>query len=264
MTRPVVLASLKTGITRLREKGGANPQSLYDLVNGYVDESGSPTSRPGVKAFHAIGSTGTKGMTTFKGKVIVFANTVTDPGDARFQCLVLRHPTDPAALIRTIHYSRPIAGALYVIAEFDDDAVYHYWMQEAPVWQANTIYFEGQLVQPSVGNGFAYVATRPGEPNPVWAPGVLRAVNDIVEPTVANGYKFTVQSTQGDSPSSGTTEPTWNAEDDALTYEDVSTATPSTPTYPTPVTTPLPVDPGRYSNPGGTRPPNSNINEPER
>lgn len=210
-----VLASLKTGITRLRPKGGASPQSLYDCVNGYVDASGAPTGRPGTKRYHVIPTTGTKGCATFNNKIVVFANTVTDPDDDRFICIVLRHATDPASLIRKIHFAKPIAGALYVIAEFSDGAVFHYWIEEPDVWEADTVYMEGQLVSPTTPNGFTYMATRNGPPNPLWAAGVVREIGDRVEPTTANGYYYEViDVVEGDTGGSGeppTNQPLTNA-----------------------------------------------------
>lgn len=250
-----LLSSLSTGITRLREKGGASPKSLYDLVNGFVDQSGAPVSRPGTMPKHRITTLGTKGLTTFKGKLIVFASDVIAPGSAEFRVLVLRHPTNDAATIKYIHYAKPIAGAMYVAAEFSDSEVFHYWLQEAPLWQANHLYLEGEIVQPAVPNGFTYMATRVGPPNPLWAPGVLRTVGDKVEPTTRNGYYYQVTITQGDSPASGQVEPKWIAEDGALVYEDVSGTDPPPDTFaPVPVAPVSPVAP-RYSNPGGSRPP---------
>lgn len=233
MLRMELIASLKTGITRLRTKGGASPQALYDLVNGFVDASGAPTSRPGVSQMH-VTPAGTKGCTTFNGKIVVFANEVIDPGDARFECLVLRHPTDPTALLRTIHFAGPIAGALFVTAEFDDGEVFDYWMESADTWEAETVYFQNGLVQPTVPNGFVYRATRLDEPRLAWAAGVARTVGDEIEPTTYNGYWYECVDTLGNNPASGQTEPTWPTDDGAQVIEETSaTATPSNPNPPT-------------------------------
>ena len=47
VTRIVYLNALKAGISRLRTKGGPDPETLYDLVNGYVTQAGTVESRPG-------------------------------------------------------------------------------------------------------------------------------------------------------------------------------------------------------------------------
>ena len=44
---PVTLSAVQAGITRLRTKGGASPESLYDLINGYVTAARTIAPRPG-------------------------------------------------------------------------------------------------------------------------------------------------------------------------------------------------------------------------
>src|SRR6478736_3595901 len=72
MPRAINLGSLVTGMTRLREKGSPSPEGLYDLVNGYIDKSGSPVSRSGTPLDYTL-PTGTKGGMAFEGKIHVFA-----------------------------------------------------------------------------------------------------------------------------------------------------------------------------------------------
>lgn len=57
---------------------------------------------------------------------------------------------------------------------------------------------------------------------------------------------------------SGAVEPTWILPEGALTYENVSAGQLVPNPTPPPVTTPI-FDGGRYSNPGGSRPPTSTI-----
>jgi hypothetical protein len=258
--RAVPLATLKTGITRLRDKGGAQSTSLYDLVNGFVDDSGSPTIRPGTRQYHRITTSNTKGCATFNNKIVVFSHQVVDPGHDDFICMVLRHPTDPNALIEKIHYAKPFKGEMYVVAEFDDETTWHYSVKEPEAWQANHVYMEGGVVQPTVPNGYTYMATRLGPPNPLWAPNVERAVGDRVEPTEANGYYYEVTDTQGDNPKSGATEPTWIAAEGAIVYEDASGSTVTPPTYPGDGG-PIYDNEDRYDNPGGSRPGSGTIDE---
>lgn len=247
-----LLSSLKTGITRLRTKGGASPTALYDLVNGYIDSSGSPVVRHGARGYHRL-PTGTKGLTLFEGRFVVFSHTIVAMTDPEFVCVVLRHPTDPNSPIKRVWFAQPFVGFLYVAAEFENGDTYHYWAVDADAWQANTTYLENGVVQPTVANGFTYAAHRVGEPGIMWAAGVARQVGDIVEPTEYNGFYYTCIATYGDNPASGPTEPDWPTIAGGQVIEETSgpSVTPPTTAPPPPDTGYVP--PG-YENPGGSRP----------
>jgi hypothetical protein len=115
-------------------------------------------------------------------------------------------------------------GSLYVVAEFVSGDVYHFWPNAAGEWVANTAYSAGDVIEPSTPTGFNYRATRLGAAYPQWAANVPRAVSDIVEPTTYNGFGYIVTDTSGDTPASGTTEPTWPTEDGAQITEDTEGA----------------------------------------
>jgi len=170
---------------------------------------------------------------------------------------VLRHP-DPEFVgqITAIHFSAPFMGYLYVVAEFDDGQIFHYYLRNPSKWSPNHEYLDGDVVQPTTPNGYYYKATPKVSPV-AWAPGVKRAVNDVVQPTTANGFKYTVTSTSGSNPSSGSVEPDWPKLNGATVNEFAeSDGTPSPPAAP-PTTAPPPPD--GYNNPGGTAPPRSPI-----
>lgn len=240
------LTPLKSGINRLRMKGGADPASLYDLVNAYVDIAGNPTSRPGTRSL-VILPAGTLGLCAFAGKQHVFAMTPIDPGDSRFVVDVLIHP-DPefTGTLVAIHFAKPFLGFLYVVAEFSDGQVFHYWLQSNDAWQASTIYMMGDTVRPTSVNGFIYSPTTTDDP-PAWAANTKYAIGDYVQPSTYSGYKYELVELDGDNPASGSTEPTWIASEGALIDEDVDkTPAPST-------TTTTPTSPGgsRYDNLSG-------------
>ncbi len=65
--RIVTLNAAKGGINRLRVKGGADPSTLYDLVNGYVDQAGVLCSRPGTENTVVLPGGATKGMCDQRG-----------------------------------------------------------------------------------------------------------------------------------------------------------------------------------------------------
>jgi hypothetical protein len=247
------LDSSKGGINRLRVKGGADKNNLYDLVNGYVDSSGSAQSRDGTGQDAELES-GTIGLCAFNGELVVFATSAkTVP--AGYVCEIIVHPTDPDLELVEIHYAGPFLGFLYIVAEYSDGSVHDYWLQRRDAWQANTFYNLGAIVEPTVRNGFAYRAHRIGDPGVVWAPDVPRTIGDVVEPTTPNGYEYTVTNTVGASPKSGKVEPTWPTEDGATVDEntDLSDGSGGGSTAP-PSDVPPPDVVDRYKNPGGNRP----------
>lgn len=153
-------------------------------------------------------------------------------------------PTDPAGTtystgegpaLRTIHFSEPFLGALYVAAEFEDDSVYHYWLQKANAWQADTMYDLGDLVFPTTANGIAYVASRVGDPYPQWQADEARFdglgysyAQSIVEPSEYTGYCYVCVAVDGPNPRSGTVEPTWPTSEGGQVTERTDTGVPET------------------------------------
>ncbi len=219
--RPVPLTVLKGGINRLRTKGGARADTLYDLVNGRLTDAGTVKCRPGTIRTATLDPL-TKGLCAFNGTFHVFCHIiVTVP--AGFTLKVIVHPDATAAVpivLSRIHFAAPFLGFLYVVAEFADGGIYHYWLSSSGTWTASTIYNNGDIVEPTMPNGLAYQAIRISSPHPSWAPNVIRTVGDIIEPTVYNNYLYTVVATLGDNPHSGDIEPTWPTSSGAQVIED--------------------------------------------
>lgn len=223
------LNAVNGGISRLRTKGGARPDTLYDLLNGYVDEAGAITSRPGTVVTHQL-PVGTKGLCAFAGGLVVFSHQVVTGMPVGVRCEVLTHPNSPGVALSRIHYAGPFLGYLFVTAEFSDGQIFDYWLQSATVWQANTDYTLYYVVQPSAENGFTYQATRLNPAAPAWKPSTERAVGDVIEPTEANSFEYVAIETYGSPPRTGTIEPTWIAEEGAIVIEESdSTANPTPP-----------------------------------
>lgn len=229
------------GINRLRIKGGPKPTNLYDLVDGYVDASGAPTSRPGTE-HDVLLPEGTKGLMAFDGGMLVFSHLALTTDNPKYTVERITHPTIPTAPLLEIHFAGPFLGYPYVAAEFVNGDVFHYWLQAREPWAANTAYQEGDVVEPSTPNGFAYRAHRVGAPGIAWAPNVARTLGDVIEPTVANGYEYTVIDTLGATPRSGATEPVWPESDGAIVLEETNGAIESTTTTTSDGTTTLPAD----------------------
>lgn len=142
--------------------------------------------------------------------------------DPTYVTHVLKHPDNLA--LKKIHFASPYLGALYVVAEYVNDDVYHFWLQAAEDWAADTEYSANQFAQPTTPNGLVYKATRLGDPNPSWAPNVPREVADLIEPTTYNEYYYEVVETNGDSPRSAGIEPIWPTNTGETIVENSETA----------------------------------------
>lgn len=250
--RVVPLSTSNGGMTRLRFKGDARPDTLYDLLNGYITLSGTIKPRPGTIEDITLPED-TVGLVAHKCKLYTFKHepdTTSNPD--KYVVAALRHPTDATIELLQIHFAANFMGFLYVAAEFQDGNVWHFWLEELDPWSANTDYQIGDRVFPSTENGYAYKATRTTSPSPAWAASVPRSVNDVIEPTVYNGYKYTAVAVTGDNPASGTTEPEWPTESGAQIIEytsgDGSTAISTTTLDPNPDLGSVPTP---YTNPAG-------------
>lgn len=223
MSRQVTLNAVQAGMTRLRDKGGANPNSLYELTNAYVTAARTIRSRPGTVLDYSV--PGTVGLAVYQGSLVVFSHQpVSVPAGVRLE--IIRHPTQPTLALSRIHFAAPIMGFLYVVAQFQNNDTFHFWLERIQPWTAGAIIKPGQTVSPTVPNGYVYTATRTDQPKQTWQPGVPRAVGDTVEPTKVDGYFYEVVEVSGTAPASGTAEPAWKAQRGAITIE--STDVPQT------------------------------------
>ena len=186
--RQFALTTAKGGINRLRDKGNASKDSLYDLLNGYVTQTNSIKPRPGTRLSYSL-PTGTKGLCAFHEKLHVFSSEVVTSLDAMVVIDVLRHPTNALLPLLEIHFAAPFLGYLYVSAEWLNGDVFHYWLQDNNAWQPSHVYLEGEIVQPTTPNGYAYQATRLTPAGTVCAPREPRPVCDVVDPTQEHAYE---------------------------------------------------------------------------
>lgn len=255
-----VLTAIKGGIDRQRVQGSPSPDTLYEFTNGYRDPDGVLRARPGSVAVYDVsgdpedpeapGDTYTVGFTVYRDAFVVYSHKPQTMPDG-VTCEVLVHPTEPELALSRIHFAAPFLQYLYVVAEFAGGDTFHFWLQRAETWEADAAYCIGDLVQPVIPNGMTYIAERVDTPNPLWAANVERQVGDRVEPTTADCNYYEVVDVIGDTPRSGATEPEWNTDDGAYTYEDVSTTAPAPPTTGPVTGSPSPDPDGRYINPGG-------------
>lgn len=205
--RAVPLTVLKGGINRLRTKGGASAAQLYDLVNGYITADGSIKPREGTLRVQTLDSS-TVGLATLNGVFQVFSNSLVSVPSG-YVDNVLVNPVNSALAVTKIWFAKPFMGFLYIVAQFSDGSIYHYWLQNNGTWAASTVYKTGNIVLPTVSNGLAFLAERDMPPNPTWAPEILTALNSIVEPTSYTGYAYQATAVAGTNPHTGQTEPVW-------------------------------------------------------
>jgi hypothetical protein len=240
VSEPVALTVVQGGITPARTKGAAPRNSLYDLVNAYVDVGKTVVVRPGTfRSQNLATSPANVGLTSFDGIDHVFCHVpVTVP--TGYVCNVLVNPTLSTDPVKKIHFAAPYMGFLYVVAEFNNGTVAHYWLQTNGVWTANTVHFTGDYVSPTVDNGFAFQAVRLEPPHTVWAPESAVSVNAVFEPTIYNGFMFKAIAVTGSSPHTGSSEPAWPAAENAQIQEFGDFGTTSSATSSPVSTTPSP------------------------
>lgn len=195
--RPVPLYNLKQGINRLRVKGGANPSSLYDLVNGWITVDGSVDPREGTIRSQALDGS-TKGLMADDGVFNVFSITQVSVPSGYVDNLLL-HPTDQSLALETIWFAKPFMGFPYVVAEFTNGDVFHYWLQDSGVWAPDTVYNTGTLILPkTTPTGLAYLAQRTSAVNPAWQPETTITLGTIIEPTEYTGFQYEAVAISGE------------------------------------------------------------------
>ena len=205
--RPVTLSTQKGGISRLRDKGGASPETLYNLVNGYVTTAKTIRARPGRTSAYTVDGA-TKGLTAYNGQLYTFSSAAL-PGLPALTNIVLPHPTNSALTIAKIHYAQPFLGRLYVVAEFSDASVFHYWVEKPPYRDTLTLYGYGQKVRPLPENGYYYQAINTSTATR-WTAGQTIVASDLRQPTVFNGFNYRAISVVGTAPvKTSDTEPVW-------------------------------------------------------
>lgn len=205
--KPIPLTTLRGGINRLKVKGAARADSLYDLTNAYITQAGTVVPREGTIRNAALNSN-TVGLMSFKGALNVFATSLQSV-PAGYLCNVLVHPTNPAATLTKIWFAKPFMGFPYVVAQFSTGDIFHYWLQSNGSWAPSTVYQTGAIVTPDTPNGLAYQAVRNAPQNSTWQPQATITVGTVIEPNEYTGYMYRAVAVEGTTPHTGSTEPTW-------------------------------------------------------
>ena len=134
--RPFPLTVLGGGINRLRVKGGAAANMLYDLQNGYVTNAGSIVPREGTLLAQTLDSS-TVGLAAANGKFNIFSSAWSTAAlPLNYVLNVLSDPNNTSASPTKIWFAKPFMGFEYVVAQFSNGDIFHYWLQNAGTWTA--------------------------------------------------------------------------------------------------------------------------------
>lgn len=207
--RPYPLTVLKGGINRLRVKGGAAADSLYDLQNAYVTNAGAVVPRDGTVRVATLDSS-TIGLAAANGQFNVFSSQFSAaalPGG--YVLNVLSNPVNSTASPTKIYFAKPFMGFEYVVASFSDGNVFHYWLQNSGTWASSTTYTSASIILPPTANGLAYQGLRDFPVQPPWTEETTITSGSYVEPTTPTGFAYQAVATTGSPVHTGAVEPVW-------------------------------------------------------
>lgn len=207
--RPFPITVLGGGINRLRVKGGAAANQLYDLQNAWITNAGAVGPREGTIRTATLDSS-TVGLAAANGQFNIFSSafsTATLP--AGYVLNVLSDPNNTSASPVKIWFAKPFMGFPYVVAQFSNGDIFHYWLQNSGVWTSGTDYTSASIVLPPVANGLAYQGVRDFPLQPLWTPETIITSGSYVEPNTPTGFTYQAIATTGTPVHTGATEPVW-------------------------------------------------------
>jgi hypothetical protein len=207
--RAYPLSVLQGGINRLRVKGNAAANSLYDLRNAYITNAGSIVPREGTQIATQLDSS-TVGLAAANGTFNIFSSQYsTATLGSNFVLNVLSNPVNTSSSPQIIWFAKPFMGFLYVVAQFTDSTVHHYWLQNDGTWTSNTDYTSASIVLPPTANGLAYQGVRDFPPNPLWTANTTVTSGSYIEPNTATGFCYQAIAVTGSPVHTGLSEPVW-------------------------------------------------------
>lgn len=208
MPRPYPIAEQVDGMSVLRTKGGASAKALQLLKNGWITSARTMQARPGSDLDRVLPA-GSHGVIGFADKFHTFTAAPITNTDPLVDVDILLHPTGGPAGIKRIHRAFVFLGRLYVVAEFTDGVVQHYYLEDPAAWTHDTGVAEGQAIQPSVPNGY-YYENLTTSTIPAWQANVQVALAESRQPRTANGFRYTITATTGNPPAyTSNNEPGW-------------------------------------------------------
>jgi hypothetical protein len=207
--RAYPITVLAGGINRLRVKGGAAANQLYDLQNSYITNSGAIQPREGTIRAATLDSS-TVGLAAANGTFNIFSSAFSTAAlPTNYVLNVLSNPNNTSSSPITIWYAKPFMGFLYVVAQFNDQSIHHYWLQNDGTWTSSTDYTSASIVLPPVANGLAYQGLRDFPPQPLWTPNTVIASASYIEPNTPTGFCYQAIAIAGNPVHTGAVEPVW-------------------------------------------------------
>lgn len=193
----------------MRVKGGASGSQLYDLQNAWITNAGAVVPREGTIRAATLDSS-TVGLAAANGLFNIFStsfSTATLP--ANYVLNVLSDPDNRSQALAKIWYAKPFMGFPYVVAEFTDASIHHYWLQNAGTWQATTDYTSASIILPPTANGLAYQGVRDFPSQPLWTADTNITSGSYIEPNTATGFAYQAIAVTGSPIHTGLVEPVW-------------------------------------------------------
>lgn len=218
--RPYPLTVLSGGINRLRVKGGAAANMLYDLQNAYVTNAGSISPREGTVRTATLATTNSVGLMANDGNFNIFSSQFSTAAlPANYVLNVLSDPSNTTATPVKIWFAKPFMGFPYVVAQFNNGDIWHYWLQNNGTWTSTTDYTSASIVLPPVQNGIAYQGVRDFPAQPNWTAETTITSGSYVEPNTPTGFAYQAISVAGNPVHTGATEPVWPTTAGAIIQE---------------------------------------------
>lgn len=153
----------------------------------------------------------TVGLAAANGNFNIFSSAYSTAAlPTGFVLNVLSNPTNPMLTYPTkIWFAKPFMGFPYVVAQFSDLSIHHYWLQNNGTWTSTTDYTSSSIVLPPVVNGLAYQGVRDFPIQPLWAADTLITSASYIEPNTPTGFAYQAIAVTGTPVHTGLVEPVW-------------------------------------------------------
>lgn len=180
---------------------GATSYNIYRGTTPGGENVGAGLSSATAGSYHDMGFTspGTPNV----------PNNTTIAVPAGFTLNILSDPNNRAQGLEKIWFAKPFMGFEFVVAEFNNGDVVHYWLQNGGTWTSATDYTTASIVLPPTPNGLAYQGVSMFTSGTLWTPETVIASGAFILPNTATGFVYEVISVAGSPAHTGQTEPNW-------------------------------------------------------
>src|SRR5271166_2690239 len=147
--------------------------------------------------------------TVFAAGSLPRTNTTLITVPAGFTLSILSDPHDRTQLLKKIWFAKPFMGFEFVVAQFANNDVVHYWLQNSGTWTTGADYTTASIVLPLTLNGLAYQAIRHFPTEPPWTPETVITSASYIEPNTPTGFAYQAIAVAGSPAHTGAIEPVW-------------------------------------------------------